>query len=236
MTSPLVTPESAINALAIMVSDAVKEGCVPSEPVLQALGGWALAVRGLAELDEPPTSAPVAAETHKPYWMYSDNEESWSSNVQCATREEAIAEAIQAFSQGDGGDLVPGGRFFTGITDPTTVESLSESRDWGEDIVENIDAWLYDNIGEPAEEGLDATKEMTDELHNDVEKVVRAWIIKHGLTPKCWLMEEVQKHFVDACDCTTRTPEAKGNPTCSACKGSGLVLAQDRSSGTATRR
>lgn len=237
MTTISTTPEKAIYALAKLVNEVVAANGQAGIVVVQAIVDWASQiVRTAVPAPQPQIVDPVvvhagadgrpAVAAAEAYWMYSPSEEEWSNGSKCVTREEAIAEGIGDLAQS--GDLEPGGWFFTGITIPITVEGLSESRDWGDDIVENIDGWLCDNFGgESAEEGLDATKEMTDELHNDVEKVVRAWIIKHGLTPKCWLMEEVQKHFVDACGCTTGTPEAKGNPTCSACNGSGLVLAED---------
>lgn len=236
MTTISTTPEKALYALAKLVNEVVAANGQAGIVVVQAIVDWASQiVRTAAPAPQPQIVDPVvvhagadgrpAVAAAEAYWMYSPSEESWSNGSKFVTREEAIAEGIGDLAQS--GDLEPGGWFFTGITVPTTVEGLSESRNWGDDIDENINEWLYDNFGESAEEGLDATKEMTDELTSDVGKVVRAWLIKHNLTPKCWLMEKVQKHFVDACDCTTRTPEAKGNLTCSACKGSGLVLADD---------
>lgn len=121
-------------------------------------------------------------------WTFSSNEEHWSNDTDFATREEAIAEAVGVLG------LAEGDRFWTGRAVPVEARELAEANDWGSMIAEQIDQHLYDNVGEVAEDGIEATTAQIKELHTAVALVIQGWLDKHLLTPSCYQLEEVKSH------------------------------------------
>jgi hypothetical protein len=115
-------------------------------------------------------------------FSYSHNEEHYTGEF--ATRELAIAEArAEGLS-----------KFWTGENRPPDVMFGID----GQDVIEQI-CQLEDFYIEQAEDWPEASKEQVDELTEGLRKTFKAWMEKHNLTPKFWLVEDVQMHqFFDA--------------------------------------
>jgi hypothetical protein len=115
-------------------------------------------------------------------FSYSFNQENYHGDFE--TREEAIAEAEA--------EAVHGGatRFWTGEqVKPWQPEDIWEAYDWLEDVS------CQDEYSIDAAEGWDeSTKEQREELEAEVRKVMAAWLDRHDLRPKFWLIENVQEH------------------------------------------
>lgn len=129
-----------------------------------------------------PAATHASADGSLAGWSWSDDEERWSGSDRFETREAAIAEAIETL---DGGQ-----KFWTGLAVPVSVESTADALLGNAE--DTVGQWLYDNVGEDFADEFAPSKEQLD----DLTSVVRGWLTKHGLTPKVWTVEHVQRHAV----------------------------------------
>ena len=113
-------------------------------------------------------------------FSYSHDEENYHGEF--ATREEALAEG-RASGRVDAtvwtGRSVP----------PTQPEEWWEAEDWLE-LVSCQDSYSLD-----CADGWDeSTKEQRRELESLVRPIMAAWLDRHGLRPRFWLVEDVIEH------------------------------------------
>ena len=114
----------------------------------------------------------------------SDNEV-WSSDIDCDSREEAIKEGMKAAKE-EGLKSFRIGR----------QEYYDMAKIYADTIIENAQEQLYDEVGEASEAYLDCvTKGQEKELEEALNKVFYSWHKKHRLFPGCYkvLYDEVIK-------------------------------------------
>ncbi|MZK54092.1 hypothetical protein GT715_28065 [Clostridium beijerinckii] len=104
------------------------------------------------------------------------NNEIWSSDIDCNSREEAIEEGMKAAKE-DGLKSFRIGR----------QEYCSMAHIDAGTIIENAQEQLYEEIGEVSETYLDdITKDQEKELEKALNEVFYNWHKKHKLFPSCY--------------------------------------------------
>lgn len=88
---------------------------------------------------------------------------------------ESAGEALQALA--DDGELFEGRGYYEIETEPVDMAARLRSRH----VLEVAEEWLYDEIGEAAEDAYAVTKEAADEW----DAFVAAWTAKH-VSARCW--------------------------------------------------
>src|SRR4051812_4462488 len=95
-------------------------------------------------------------------WTCSTHEENWDCSEEFNTKEEALAYALSEHAPQQGID--DGASIWVGRISATTMEEVAEGTISGDDILDRMACWLYDNVGEDFTDSLDATKEQQDDL------------------------------------------------------------------------
>ena len=123
------------------------------------------------------------------YYVTND-EEHWSTGPY-DTREEAIAAGPAEF------DLKPGQKLWTGA-DCGVVDTYGP---YSDRVIEDAQERAFDENGDCAEMWLDGvTAEQHDELDKALDEVWEAWLDKHGLRPKWFLIDNIEEHVYDGSD------------------------------------
>jgi hypothetical protein len=121
-------------------------------------------------------------------WAWSDDREDWSNSGSCISRDEAIDAASVT--------LGPGTQFWTGRCVP--VEALTLAKVVGRvaesHAVDEINEWLYENIGEDCGDAFSCTSAELTELNTLVTGMVRGWLEIHRLTPDVFTVVDIQAH------------------------------------------
>lgn len=116
-----------------------------------------------------------------PRYSWSTDEERYYGDF--ATVEEALEEADQEGREE--GDAV-----FVGEQRlPDQPEDFWRADDWLEHVSEQDDY-----CAEVSEDWEQSTKEQRSELESEVRKVLAAWLDKHSLRPKFWLITDARKY------------------------------------------
>lgn len=104
------------------------------------------------------------------------NNEIWSADIECYSREEAIAEGMKGAIE-DGLKSFRIGR----------KEACGVPRICVDTIIENAQEQLYDEVGEVSETYLEyVTKEQEKELEEQLNEVFWQWHKKYNLFPSCY--------------------------------------------------
>lgn len=105
----------------------------------------------------------------------SDNE-IWSSDIDCNSREEAIEEGMKAAKEEGLSSFRIGRQEYCGMAH-IDVDS----------IIENAQEQLYNEVGEASETYLeDITEEQEKELEEALNNAFHDWHKKHNLFPNCY--------------------------------------------------
>lgn len=142
----------------------------------------------------------------KEAWLVSTDEEMWTSSAEFATREEAIAHGP------DEEGIQPGTRYFVGkkaeildVQDSTLCSADS--------FLERLADIAFEQVGDDLADGWPSgpSKEAKAELEQDMAKVLRAWIEKHGLTPSFFTIRGTSNHAEP--DYPTECEHCEAEPT-----------------------
>jgi hypothetical protein len=120
-------------------------------------------------------------------YCYSTDEEHYHGKF--ATREEALAEAMEYAS--------PGATVWTGVAKPLRIGQLMPDANH---LLEHCGEQAYERAGEAAEGWPACSKAQEADLEDTLRRVLDDWANKHGLQPAFYEVEEIQQHVV---------PEAK---------------------------
>ncbi len=128
-------------------------------------------------------------------WTCSTDEENWSSCFEeFDTKQEALDYA-QEFAQNEG--VEPGLTVYVGQVRKITTAHLAENAASAEVVVENIDEWLYENVGEEIPNQIECTPEQTEDLQRRLNATVEQWLNDNSIEAPCWKVENVQYVLVD---------------------------------------
>lgn len=126
-------------------------------------------------------------------WLVSTDDECWPLGDEYRTREAAIAGAAEEL------ELKPGDRFFVGKRVPPTLTM----RYLGERVIEDLGEVACEQCGDDLTEGWPgATHTQQDELSEELNRVVAAWLKRHDLEPSFFTLDRVSEH---------RVPEVEGS-------------------------
>lgn len=117
-------------------------------------------------------------------WFYATSRDTGRWDGFCASREEAIEEATDAYS---------GEPFY--VAEGTEQDSAGFFPD-ADDAIETASQRAYDNCGECAEEWPDCTKEAKAELDASLAAVFKAWVEKYA-TPRCFEVVDGDPEHID---------------------------------------
>lgn len=131
-------------------------------------------------------------------WSCSTNEEVWDCFEQFDTEEEAIQHGITHCEEmGEEFDTL----YWTGRIDPLDAETLGKAGVSAAHIVEEMDSWMFDNLGEVSEGNeVEATKEQLAELDQLLAQVTCAWLTKHKLVPVLCSLDATRSHIYKRCE------------------------------------
>lgn len=126
-------------------------------------------------------SAPVPA---GPRYCFSSDGERFDGD--CDTREAALAQGISESSDHKRRPVA----IHTGVAVP-----FDEWHVFAENVLEQMQEQAYDEVGECSEGWLsDVTKEAHQELEDQLNAVVDAWLTKHGHTPHFFSVNDIEVH------------------------------------------
>lgn len=128
-------------------------------------------------------------------WMCITDEEHWSSNEEFDSREEALAYATTELVLEDG--LEVGDHVYTGQVREITAEEIAVAGERAWNVVENLQQWLYDNVGEDYEDALDVSKADEDELQVRLNATILGWLKDRDIKPSCYRIEHVESHMIE---------------------------------------
>ena len=118
-------------------------------------------------------------------WIVSLTEvdsEIWDMDIECNSREDAIAEGMEMAIQ-EGLES-----FRIGKAIPCGIPYID-----GEDLVTRAYEQLYDEVGEVAEDYSNSiTTDLVKELETEINELFYQWHKKHSLEPKCYTIEECE--------------------------------------------
>lgn len=127
-------------------------------------------------------------------WTASTAEEAWNGSEEFDTREEAIAYAVSELGQ-------PGQRVYVGQIHEITNAELAESVFDGDRILEDIDQYLYDQVGdEVTNEMPPTTREQLADLEARLAATLAKWLDDNGMKAPCWRIDHVTRHDVPEAD------------------------------------
>ncbi|MGH0053370.1 MAG: hypothetical protein ACQ5SW_08290 [Sphaerochaetaceae bacterium] len=122
---------------------------------------------------------PPVVEDEKKWWT-STNEE-FFGNGPFATMEEAIEDGKVEYHEN--------GQFYVGWAERHTVLF----GDLADVVIDDIRNNMEDEYGEYADDYLCSTPEGSEtELHNALQEVVEAWIVKHDLLPNSFWVRDIE--------------------------------------------
>lgn len=111
---------------------------------------------------------------------YLSDSEDWFTEGPFASREDAIAEGREIYEIG----------FFTGVRKDVALPCVG----YAGRVLDRMDEWLFDNVGEASEGAFDPSTEQLDDLDKELASVIQSWIERHGLHLGCFRIVEVQQH------------------------------------------
>jgi hypothetical protein len=131
-------------------------------------------------------------------WMCSTDEERWSDTSEFDTREEALAYALGELAPYQG--LDDGDSVWIGQVREPSLDSLADAGVDAWSVIDSMTCWLYDNVGEFAQDSLDVSKEAEDDLDNRLTATIREWMTVHGIKPTCFLIDAIERHVFKQCE------------------------------------
>lgn len=125
-------------------------------------------------------------------WIASHHEERWTDREEFDTRDEAIAYALSELAPGYDVD-----RVYTGQIDQITPDEIARAGLGNvETIIENVDEWLYETIGDEVEYNLPSTRTQDDDLMERLRAAFVEWMRVYSIAPCCYRIEHVKSHEV----------------------------------------
>jgi hypothetical protein len=143
-------------------------------------------------------------------WTCSTNEEHFDCSESFDTEAEAI-EYGKHYCEEMG--IEDGDLYYTGQIDAVTVEEMVNGAPDSDRVIESIDMFLYDNLGEVAEGGLSVPAAAQADLDERLRTCVKDWIIAHSLVPNWCHIERLKSHVFHQCDVVDET---QGGPSSTA--------------------
>jgi hypothetical protein len=131
-------------------------------------------------------------------WLCSTNEEHWGCYETFDTRADALAYGISELAVENG--LDDGQRVYTGQVSRFAASELAEAAIDGERIIENIDEWLYDNLGGEHDHELVVTKEQRTDLETRLRWQMVSWLDEHKIKAPSYRIEHVKSEIWNQCD------------------------------------
>lgn len=131
-------------------------------------------------------------------WSCSTDEEVWDCYEQFDTAEQARQYAIDAHCDEQGQEFdTP---FYVGRISTVKSAALAHGGVDATRILERMDEWLYDNVGEAAEDtGISATPAQIEQLQQLLEQVTTAWLETNKVAPTVCSFESVHEHRYERC-------------------------------------
>lgn len=120
-------------------------------------------------------------------WTASTSEEAWDGLHEFDTRDEAIAFAISELG---------GTRVYVGQVHEITAEQMANAAVDAETVLERVDEWLYEQVGDECNNTLTHTKEQRDDLDRRLKAEVRIWMKANMIAAPCWRIDHVTSHVV----------------------------------------
>jgi len=140
-------------------------------------------------------------------WTCSTNEEHWNCSEEFDTRDEALAYAISEFAPDYG--LDDGDSFWIGQIAAVTIGEIAESILDSDGVLDQMACWLHDNVGPDFVDDIDVTNEQADDLEKRLHATVREWAAGHGIKPRCFTLNHIERHTWEQCKETRAvTPDA----------------------------
>jgi hypothetical protein len=140
-------------------------------------------------LDKKPNSETPKDEKPPRAWCWSTDEERFAGD--CATREEALEEAIESLG-GEGGHV-----WLARVDSPRTVLTRGLfNKHFGSWFVEHASEQLYEEVGEVIEDHWSATEASPDQLADLTTRMraaFDAWMEKHALEPNFFGVCELER-------------------------------------------
>lgn len=122
-------------------------------------------------------------------WTCSDSEEHWTCLEEFDTKEEALEYATTQYADDYG--IEPGSRVWVGQIKRITPEMLAENSIDARHVVDEMDTWLYEMVGDILPNEVECTKEQEKDLQHRLEETVKKWLVDNNIETKCWLLEHV---------------------------------------------
>ena len=124
----------------------------------------------------------------KHVYCYSTDEEAFHNETgEEMTREDAIEEAICVLG------LDPGDGFFLGIRVALRGEDFAPKAC---DIIETMGMRIDDRVGEISDGWPSTSLQQDEELTARIREVVGQWLDKHGLQPRFYAVDQVERLWV----------------------------------------
>ena len=128
-------------------------------------------------------------------WTCSTNDEHWTTSEEFDTREQALTYA-QQFAVDN--DVEPGAWIYVGQIVKITQDDLAKESVDAWRVIDEIEQWLYDNVGSETAIDLHVQKAAEQDLDARLRACVKQWLVDHKIEALCWRIEHVTSVVVDA--------------------------------------
>ena len=144
-------------------------------------------------------------------WTCSTNEELWNCHEELDTEAEALDYAKFIFCEEQ--NLEDGNMFWVGQIEEASLADMAGAAAEADRVIERMDEWLYDNIGEASEDTLEATPAQTEDLDKRLTATILAWLREHDIRPRCYAIGKMTSHIFHQCEAVD---ESQGGPSSTA--------------------
>lgn len=129
-------------------------------------------------------------------WLASTNDERWTSGEEFDTREDAEAYGRESLAIEE--NFEDGRDYYTGQVDLLTPLEMAAVLD-GESILEELNAFFYEQFGDHLNYELKVSKAQTEDLEVRLRVAMAAWFEDHDLRAPSYRIEHVQSHEWKQC-------------------------------------
>ena len=130
-------------------------------------------------------------------WCASTDEEHWSDGEEFDTREAALAYAIECLAVEN--NIEDGDRVYTGQIRAVDLDSLAASGTQAWSVIESMECWMHDNVGDELDYEMSVSKEAEADLDARLDATVRQWMDAHDIKPNCWHIDGVKSEVWKQC-------------------------------------
>lgn len=119
-------------------------------------------------------------------WTYSSSEEYWNNDTGFASREDALAEAKGTL------DVEVGQRIYTARAVPVKPLAVAEHVVDAERIIDDMQGYLYDELGDEINTEIETTVEQRHLLEAGIVAVIETWLLQQKVLPESYLIEDMR--------------------------------------------